>query len=85
MRPKTNKFIGEILPSDEEVAIAIAKRDKIRTVPTGTYALYALGLSTQIPMKIVLLTDGSPRTIIVGKKTIKFKKLHPKIYWQKTK
>jgi DNA-binding GntR family transcriptional regulator len=78
VRPKTNKYIGEVLPSAEEVAIAIAKRDKTRTVPTGTYALYALGLSTQIPIKIVLLTDGSPRTIIVGKRTIKFKKTTPK-------
>jgi len=78
VRPKMNSYIGEILPTAEEVAQAIAKRDKIRIVPTGVYALHALGLSTQIPLKIVLLTDGAARTIKVGKRTIKLKKTTPK-------
>jgi hypothetical protein len=78
VRPKISKLIGQLTPSAEEVAEAIAKRDRIRTVPTGSYALNALGLSTQVPMNIVLLTDGSPREIKVGKRTIKFKKTTPK-------
>ncbi len=78
VRPKISKYIGKVIPSAEEVAEAIAKRDRIRTLPTGSYALNALGLSTQVPMKIVLLTDGSPREIKVGKRTIKFKKTTPK-------
>jgi hypothetical protein len=78
VRPKISKLIGSLVPGAEEVAEAIAKRDKIRTVPTGSYALNALGLSTQVPMNIVLLTDGSPREIKVGKRKIKFKKTTPK-------
>lgn len=78
VRPKISKLIGPLTPSAEEVAEAIAKRDRIRTVPTGSYALNALGLSTQVPMNIVLLTDGSPREIKVGKRKIKFKKTTPK-------
>ena len=78
VRPKISKLIGQLVPSAEEVAEAIAKRDRIRTLPTGSYALNALGLSTQVPMNIVLLTDGSPRVIKVGKRTIKFKKTTPK-------
>jgi Family of unknown function (DUF6088) len=78
VRPKISKLIGPLIPTAEEVAEAIAKRDRIRTVPTGSYALNALGLSTQIPMNIVLLTDGSPREIRVGKRKIKFKKTTPK-------
>lgn len=78
VRPKMSEFIGPILPTAEEIAEAIAKRDKLRTVPAGSYALNALGLSTQVPMNIVLLTDGSPRTIKIGKRTIKFKKTTPK-------
>ena len=78
VRPKISKLIGALVPSAEEVAEAIAKRDRIRTVPTGSYALNALGLSTQVPMNIVLLTDGSPREIRVGKRKIKFKKTTPK-------
>lgn len=78
VRPKISKLIGALTPTAEEVAEAIAKRDKIRTVPTGSYALNALGLSTQVPMNIVLLTDGSPREIKVGRRKIKFKKTTPK-------
>jgi hypothetical protein len=78
VRPKISKLIGPLTPSAEELADAIAKRDRIRTLPTGSYALNALGLSTQVPMNIVLLTDGSPREIQVGKRKIKFKKTTPK-------
>ena len=53
VRPKISKLIGPLTPSAEEVAEAIAKRDRIRTVPTGSYALNALGLSPQVPMNIV--------------------------------
>ena len=85
VRPKIDRLIGELTPSAEEVAQAIAKRDRIRTIPTGLYALNALGLSTQVPMKIVLLTDGSARKIKVGRRTIKFKKTSPKILSAKGK
>lgn len=47
VRPKESRYIGKLLPTAEEVAAAIAKRDRIRTVPTGSYALNALGLSTR--------------------------------------
>lgn len=78
VRPKISKLIGTLTPTAEEVATAISKRDKIRTIPTGSYALNALGLSTQVPMNIVLLTDGSPREIKIGKRIIKFKRTTPK-------
>ena len=77
-RPIISKYVGEVLPSAEVVAKGIAKRDRIRIVPTGVYALNALGLSTQIPMKLVFLTDGAPREIKIGKRSIKFKKTTPK-------
>ncbi len=78
VRPVIDEYIGEVLPTAEEVAKAIEKRDKIRLVPTGSYALHALGLSTQIPLKLVFLTDGAPRTIAVGNRTIKLKKTTPR-------
>jgi len=78
VQPQESKFIGKLTPSAEDVAAAIIKRDCIRTVPTGNYALNALGLSAQVPMNIVYLTDGSPRNIKVGKRIIKFKKTTPK-------
>mgnify|MGYP002169774899 CR=1 FL=1 len=42
--------------------------------PTGSYALHALGLSTQVPANAVFITNGSPRKINIGrKKDILFK------------
>ena len=55
-----------LLPTIDEIAQAIAKRDKIRIVPTGAYALNALGLSTQVVMNVVYITDGAARRIKVG-------------------
>jgi DNA-binding Xre family transcriptional regulator len=76
--PKHDKELGILYPPVEEIAKAIAKRDKARIVPTGVHALNKLGLSTQVPMKMVYLTDGAPRSIQVGKRSIKFKKTTPK-------
>lgn len=76
--PKVDKGLGVLFPSTEEIAQAIARRDKARIVPTGVQALNKLGLSTQVPMKVVYLTDGAARTVKVGKRTITFKKTSPK-------
>lgn len=65
---------GIIPPSIEEIAEAIAKRDKVRIAPTGAYVLNKLGLSTQIPANVVFVTDGSGRRVSIGKgKGILFK------------
>jgi hypothetical protein len=76
--PKKDKDLGVLYPSAEEIAIAIAKRDRARIIPTGIQALNKLGLSTQIPLKVVFLTDGAARSIKIGKRTITFKKTSPK-------
>ena len=76
--PKIDKELGVLYPSAESIAEAIAKRDKIRIIPTGIFALQQLGISTQIPMNVIYLTDGAPRKIKVGKRTITFKKTAPK-------
>jgi len=68
----------EVLPSLDKVAKSIAQRDKVRLIPTGSYALYSLGLSTQIPLKVVYLTDGSPRKINLTIGEIQFKRTSPR-------
>ncbi|MCD8399674.1 DUF6088 family protein [Tenacibaculum finnmarkense] len=76
--PKQDKLLGILYPSIEEIANAIADRDKAKIIPTGVKALNQLGLSNQIPMNIVFLTDGAARSIVIGKRTIKFKRTTPK-------
>ena len=78
VRPKISKYLGEVLPTIEDIAKAIARRDRIKIIPTGTSALHTLGLSTQMPMKLVYLTDGAPREINIGNRSLKLKKTTPK-------
>jgi len=76
--PKIDDEFGILYPSVDDVCKAIAKRDKARIEPTGVFALHSLGLSTQVPVNVVYLTDGIPRKIKYGKSFIKFKKTAPK-------
>ena len=76
--PVIDEELGVFYPSVERIAKAIAKRDKSRIIPTGAFALNRLGLSTQVPMNVIFLTDGIPRKINIGKQTITFKHTHPK-------
>ena len=71
--------LGVLMPTFDQIANAIAERSHARIVPTGDYALNVLGLSTQVPMNCVYLTDGSPRKVeISGDRGIIFKKTAPK-------
>jgi Family of unknown function (DUF6088) len=76
--PKQSKLLGTVTPSIEEIANAIAKRDKARIIPTGIYALNRLGLSAQVPLNTVYLTDGAARKIKIGRGSILLKKTTPK-------
>ncbi|MCV9387426.1 DUF6088 family protein [Reichenbachiella ulvae] len=78
VRPEVNSYIGPVLPTAEDIAWAIAKRDQAKIIPSGALALNLLGLSTQVPLNLVYLTDASPRMIKVGNRSIKFKKVAPK-------
>lgn len=81
--PKIDKVlgIGVLYPTFDEIANAIAHRDKTRIIPTGAYALNRLGLSTQVPMNIVYLTDGEPRKVTIHNgRGILFKHAAPKVF-----
>ncbi len=78
VRPEIDPFIGKVPPNIEAIAQAIAKRDGARIVPTGVYALNRLGLSTQVPMNIIYLTDGSARKVNIDNRNIVFKRVSPK-------
>jgi len=76
--PRTDPEIGMLTPSPDSVAKALAGRDAVRLQPSGAYAANLLGLSTQVPMKIVYLTDGRSRTVQIGKKQVILKRTTPR-------
>jgi len=76
--PRTDSLLGMLTPSPDDVAKALAGRDAVRLQPSGAYAANLLGLSSQVPMKIVYLTDGRSRTVQIGKKQILLKQTTPR-------
>ena len=78
MRPKQDPLFGTINPPLEEIALAIAKKEKTRIKPAGAYALNKLGLSTQVPTRLVYITDGPRKKIHIGNTVILFKQSTPK-------
>ena len=76
--PKIDPELGLLEPSIDDIAQALAGRDATRLQPSGAYAANLLGLSTQVPTKIVYLTDGRPRTVQIGKRQITLKQTTPR-------
>ena len=72
--PMRNRF-GILKPSIDDIAVAIAQKDKARIIPSGLTALNKLGLSTQVTMNAVYLTDATAREIKIGNRTIVLKQL----------
>ena len=76
--PRQHEKLGDLAPSPDDIAHALAGKDSLRIQPSGAYAANILGLSEQIPAKIVFLTDGTNRKITVGKQEIVLKQTTPK-------
>lgn len=72
--PKYHDKIGILSPDTDDLAKAIADQ---RIFPSGAAAANYLGLSTQVPMKPVFLTNGLSRTRTIDGRTIVFK--HAKV------
>jgi hypothetical protein len=78
-RPKTNLALGgKLSPDIDEAARAIARRQRWKIVPEGAWAANLLGLSTQVPAKIIYLTDGPSKAIEIGRRSIHFRHARPK-------
>src|SRR5947209_5666609 len=76
--PKQHPVLGLLSPSADTVAQALAGRDYTRLQPAGAYAANALGLSEQVPAKVVFLTDGPSRTVKIGPLTIHLRRTTPR-------
>ena len=76
--PLRNKF-GVLRPSIEDI-----EKDKARIIPSGLTALNKLGLSTQVTMNAVYLTDATARELTIGNRKIIFKRSAPRNFAYKT-
>lgn len=76
--PVKHFHLGDLPPNYERIAQALAGRDNLRIQPSGAYAANLLGLTEQVPAKIVFLTDGPNRKVQIDKRTIILKRTTPK-------
>jgi len=77
--PRKSRLLKENLPPDiEQSAQAIARKHRWTIAPEGAMAANLLGLSQQVPAKIVYLSDGPTRKFAVGGQTIAFRHASPK-------
>lgn len=76
--PRKHPQLGLLSPTIDDVATALKGRDATRLQPSGAYAANLLGLSNQVPMKVVFLTDGVSKHIKLGKQEIILKRTTPR-------
>jgi len=77
--PRTSQALGgELSPDIDQVTQAIARKFRWTIVPEGALAANQLGLSQQVPAKIVYLSDGPSKKVQAGNIAIRFKHARPK-------
>jgi hypothetical protein len=76
--PKKHPTIGLLSPNPEKIVKALSIRSASHLQPSGAYAANLLGLSEQIPAKIVFRTDGPTKQKKIGNQVILFKHTAPR-------
>ena len=71
--PIQHPRFGTIPPSDQSIANALKGEDTFRLQLSGGHAANMLGLSTQVPVRTVFLTDSRSRKVRMGKREIVLK------------
>ena len=79
--PRVHEELGILPPQIDQVAKAISEKNGIRIQPSGAYAANLVGLTEQVPGKVIFLTNGPSKKFKIGKleislKTAREKTLH---------
>jgi hypothetical protein len=76
--PASDAAFGPAPADPDAVARALARRDGARLVPSGGHAANMLGLSAQVPVRPVYLTDAPSRRVRLGGQTVLLKHRQPR-------
>lgn len=76
--PKNHPIVGKTAPDPMATIRALMRGSGAKWQPAGAYAANLLGLSEQVPSKVVIITDGVPRRISLGKQVIEFRRAAPR-------
>jgi len=72
--PKRDPRFGMLTAPTDSIVKAVTETTGAHVLPSGAFAANALGLSDQVPMKLVYLTDGPSRTLMIGTRRITLKR-----------
>ena len=76
--PSSHPLMGETAPDPMALVQGMMKYSNARWQVSGAYAANMLHLSNQVPAKMVILTDGVPKKISMGKLTLEFRRAAPR-------
>lgn len=76
--PRQNPRIGKLSPSPDAVVRTIGRKLGHRIQPSGARSANALGLTTQVPARLVYYTEGPSRRLSVLGWTIELRHASPK-------
>jgi hypothetical protein len=76
--PAKHPDFGNLPPNYDRIAQALVGRDNLKIQLSGAYAANLLGLTEQVPAKIVFFTDGPNRKVQIGKQKIVLKRTTPR-------
>ena len=76
--PRSNPIIGQTAPDVMATVRALMDGSQAQWQFTGAYAANALGLSDQVPAKVILITSGVPRRVALGKLMLVFRRAAPR-------
>ena len=76
--PREHPLIGKTAPDPMAAVRALMEGSSAEWQVSGAYAANLLGLSEQVPGRIVILTNGAPRKVALGKLTLVFRRAAPR-------
>ncbi|HEY0947135.1 MAG TPA: DUF6088 family protein [Opitutaceae bacterium] len=77
-RPRPHPLLGETAPDPMQLVQSVMKNTGAQWQVSGAYAANQLHLTEQVPARIVVLTNGVPRKIALGKLTLDFRRAAPR-------
>lgn len=72
--PRQHPLLGELSPDADSIAHAMAQRQGARLQPAEAAAANLLGLSEQVPAKLMYQSDLPSKKLKIGNQTIEFQR-----------
>jgi len=76
--PREHPVMGQTAPDPMAAVRALMAGSSAEWQVSGAYAANLLGLSEQVPGRMVILTNGVPRRVALGKLTLVFRRAAPR-------